>query len=139
MHSANISNEQRRFLRTLRVATQTSLAFHDLTQGRVRSATSFFALAAKSVDDWRFPDAGLMSADGLVLARLTVEPQGTRALALQAQGAAGLATYAGRAVRLQLSAGETFEGVFDRDGRLSVAIPSAEIVEADKWNDAHRH
>lgn len=117
-----------RFLRTLRVATQTALALDDLTRGhgQSRSATTFSALAAESVEGWRFPSEGLMSADGLLLARLSAD-----VLNLQAQGAAGLATYADRRVRVRLASGRQVEGVFDRDGRLEVIPEGGAVSEAD--------
>jgi len=112
-----------RFLRTLRVATQTALALDELVHGRgeMRPATTFSALAASGVDGWRFPADGLVSADGLLLAQLAGTGELTNILVLQAQGAAGLSTYAGRSVRLRLGGGQEVEGVFDRDGRLEVA------------------
>jgi hypothetical protein len=117
-----------RFLRTLRVATQTALALDYLTQGhgQSRSTTTFSALAAESAEGWRFPNEGLMSADGLLLARV-----GADALNLQAQGAAGLSTYAGRRVRVRHASGRQAEGVFDHDGRLEIIPESAAVSEAD--------
>ena len=122
-----------RFLRTLRVATQTALALDDLKPGRgeTRPVTSFSALAAKSADEWRFPAAGLMSADGLLLAQLSDVNERSKVLALQAQGASGLSAYAGRPVRLRLGAGQVVEGVFDPDGRLEVASVGDDLSEAD--------
>ena len=97
-----------RFLRTLRVATQTAIAHNDLRGGRDRARTlsSFAALAAKGPGEWRFPAAGLLSGDGLVLARLLHESDDAKVLALQAQGVAGLSAYAQRGVRVRL--GEAF-------------------------------
>jgi hypothetical protein len=112
-----------RFLRTLRVATQTALALDDLVGGRdvQRRSTTFTALAASSVEGWRFPTDGLVSADGLLLARLSGEGEQASTLILQAQGAAGLSTYAGRRARVRLQSAGDFDGVFDRDGRLEFA------------------
>ena len=117
-----------RFLRTLRVSTQTALALDDLTRGhgQSRSTTTFSALAAESAEGWHFPSDGLMSADGLLLARVAAD-----SLELQAQGAAGLSTYADRSVRVRLASGREAEGVFDRDGRLEVIPEGAAVSEAD--------
>jgi hypothetical protein len=133
MNDINDPRKAARFLRTLRVATQTALALDDITRGRgqMRSGATFSALAAKGVGDWRFPAAGLMSADGLVLARLLHETDATKVLALQAQGAAGLSTYADRAVRLRLGEGREIEGVFDRDGQMHVVLDGHLYDEAD--------
>jgi len=117
-----------RFLRTLRVATQTALALDDLRHGhgQSRSTTTFSALAAESAEGWRFPSEGLLSADGLLLARV-----GAKALNLQAQGAAGLSAYADCRVRVRLASGRQAEGVFDRDGRLEVIPEGSAVNEAD--------
>jgi hypothetical protein len=122
-----------RFLRTLRVATQTALALDELTRGRGqgRLATTFSALAAKGVGQWRFPIAGLLSADGLVLARLSHEDADAKVLALQAQGATGLLTYADRAARVRLGATHWVEGVFDRDGRLHIVLEAHTLADDD--------
>ena len=79
-----------RFLRTLRVATYTALAQDDLQRGRGlgRPGAAFQALAAKGPGEWRFPDAGLMSSDGLVLAKLSRQPEGAHV-----DGAAGAGPY----------------------------------------------
>jgi hypothetical protein len=123
--------EAARFLQTLRVATQTTLALDDLQRGRTRPASSFAALAAKGVGAWRFPAAGLLSVDGLVLAHLLHEGEETKVLALQAQGVAGLTTYAQRGVRLRLGETLLLEGVFDRDGRLHLVLDDEALAEAD--------
>ena len=125
--------DARRFARTLRVAVQTTLAGADLARARgvARPGASFLALAAKGVDEWRFPADGLLSADGLVLARLIGADSAAPTLELQAQGAAGLATYGGRSVRLHLGKGEALEAGFDRDGRLRYALDPAEATPAD--------
>ncbi|MGD0561466.1 MAG: hypothetical protein ABSA66_00120 [Roseiarcus sp.] len=125
--------EAARFLQTLRVATQTALALDDLRRGRgrERSLSSFTALAAKGAGEWRFPAAGLLSADGLVLAHLLHEGEETKVLALQAQGVAGLTTYALRGARLRLGEALQVEGVFDRDGALHIVLDDAALSEAD--------
>ena len=122
-----------RFLRTLRVATQSAIVRHDLLRGgRERSsAATFLALAAKGAGDWRFPAEGLLSADGLVLATLVQTGAGERNLVLQAQGAAGLASYINLAVRLRLNSGREIAGAFDRDGRLDLKLDSPEIGDDD--------
>lgn len=121
-----------RFLRTLRVATGVAVAGEELRRGRASAApaSSFHALAAKT-GAWRFPEEGLLSGDGLLLARRAREADGAGALVLQAQGAAGVATYAGRKVRVR--AGEAFvaEGAFDRFGALRLALAADEIDDAD--------
>jgi len=125
--------EAARFLRTLRVATQTALAHDDLIRGRglVRPATTFAALAAKGPGEWKFPAAGLASGDGLVVAHLMHEDAGAKVLALQAQGSAGLLVYALRSVRVRLGDGLEIEGAFDRDGRLHVVLDDAALRAAD--------
>lgn len=125
--------ETARFLRTLRVTTQTALALDDLQRGRsqTRPATAFAALAARGADEWRFPAAGLMSSDGLVLARLLRQAQDTQVLELQAQGLAGLSTYANRSARVLLGAHFAAEGLFDRDGRLHIVLDDEAIGDAD--------
>lgn len=125
--------EAARFLRTLRVATQTTLAFEEARRGRSAAprVTSFTALAAKGTADWRFPAAGLLSADGLVLAHLLHEGEETKVLALQAQGVAGLTAYALRGVSVRLGDALRIEGVFDRDGRLHVVLDDKALKEAD--------
>lgn len=127
------ARETARFLRTLRVTTQTALALDEMQQGRgrARPLSSFTALAAKGAGDWRFPAAGVVSGDGLVLAELHREADGAKTLALQAQGAAGLATYATQSVRVRLGASASVEAAFDRDGRLRIALDPHEISEAD--------
>src|SRR6185437_601124 len=109
-----------RFLRTLRVATGVAVAREALRRGRSAAApaSSFQALAAKT-GAWRFPEQGLRAADG------------SGALVLQAQGAAGVVTYAGRQARV--SAGETFvaEGMFDRFGALRLTLSAHEVDDAE--------
>ena len=121
-----------RFLRTLRVATQTALALDDLTRGRreMRPTSTFTALAASGAEKWRFPTEGVVSLDGLLLAQLLAREQQRNILVLQAQGAVGLSTYAGRSVRVRLGPEHEVEGVFDRDGRLEVASTGRDIDEA---------
>jgi hypothetical protein len=125
--------EAARFLRTLRVATNTALAQDELRRGRGlgRPAATFQALAAKGPGEWRFPDSGLMSSDGLVLAKLSHEPGGAHVMEIQAQGLTGLSAYANRAVRVRFGADLAAEGVFDRDGRLHLVFEEAAIREAD--------
>jgi hypothetical protein len=125
--------EAARFLRTLRVATQTALAHDQLTRGRGdwRPVATFSALAAKGVGEWRFPASGVASADGLVLAELRRESDGATALTLQAQGAAGLSVYADRAVRLRFAGDRTLQGAFDRDGGLTLPLDGSDLAEAD--------
>jgi hypothetical protein len=122
-----------RFLRTLRVATYTALAQDDLRRGRnlERPAASFQALAAKGPGEWRFPGAGLMSSDGLVLAKLSRQPEGAHVMELQAQGLTGLSLYANRAARVRFGSNLSADGVFDRDGRLHLVFEDAAINEAD--------
>jgi hypothetical protein len=129
------SNERdaARFVRTLRVATQTALALDDLRHGRTneRPSAGFLALAAKGPQEWRFPAAGLLSSDGLVLARLLHEGEGARVISLQAQGLAGLTIYADRAARVHFGEKLALEGMFDRDGRLHLVIDETALSEAD--------
>jgi hypothetical protein len=122
-----------RFLRTLRVATHTALAQDDLQRGRNygRPTAAFQALAAKGPGEWRFPGAGLMSSDGLVLAKLSRQAEGAHVMELQAQGLTGLSIYANRAARVRFGSQLTADGVFDRDGRLHLVFEEAAINEAD--------
>ena len=116
-----------RFLRTLRVATGLAISLEDIRRGRSGSpAASFLALAAKTGDAWRFPDEGLLSADGLLLARRIREADGSRTLALQAQGAVGVSTFAGRAALVRVGPSFVAEGAFDRMGALRVFLPADE-------------
>ena len=131
MTSARTQSDSARFLRTLRVATQTALAHDEMTRGRARSATTFLALAAKGTDDWRFPVTGLMSADGLVLAELAHGDDGSRSLTLQAQGATGLSLYAGRAIRLNLPNSLVLDGAFNRDGKSRFTVNVGALSESD--------
>lgn len=121
-----------RFLRTLRVATGVAVAREALRRGRSAAApaSSFQALAAKT-GAWRFPEQGLLSADSLLSAKRLRAADGSGALVLQAQGAAGVVTYAGRQARV--SAGETFvaEGVFDRFGALRLTLSAHEVDDAE--------
>ncbi|HEY1942562.1 MAG TPA: hypothetical protein VGH40_10615 [Roseiarcus sp.] len=127
------AREAARFLRSLRVATQTALALDEMERARrtARPATSFAALAAKGAEDWRFPAAGVLSGDGLVLAELLCETEDGETLALQAQGAAGLATYAGRSVRVRLGETASVEAAFDRNGGLRIPLAPHSVSEAD--------
>ncbi|HLJ70947.1 MAG TPA: hypothetical protein VKU03_06495 [Roseiarcus sp.] len=122
-----------RFLRTLRVATQTALAEYALSGGRAasRPRLAFMALAAKGPGEWRFPASGLLSADGLVLAKLVSEPAAEPVLELQAQGVAGLSLYASRSARATFAGGRALDGAFDRDGRMRLSLAGAAIEEAD--------
>lgn len=120
-----------RFLRTLRVATQTALAEYSLSGGRAasRPRLAFMALAAKGPGEWRFPASGLLSADGLVLARLVGE-SAAPILELQAQGVAGLSLYANRPARVAFAGGQALDGAFDRDGRMRLSLAGG-VDEAD--------
>jgi hypothetical protein len=126
-------NEAARFLRTLRVTTYTALAQDDVQRGRGlrRPAAAFHALAAKGPGEWRFPEAGLMSSDGLVLAKLTRQSEGAHVMELQAQGLVGLKAYANRAARVHIGSHLSADGVFDRDGRLHLVFEEAAIAEVD--------
>jgi hypothetical protein len=122
-----------RFLRTVRIALQTSLAAHDLAASRgasIAGMTSFRALAAKSVSAFRFPEAGVASVDGLLVATVRRAPDGAvSAIVLQAQGSAGLSTYAGRWAELLVDASR-LSGRFSRDGTLVLALTDA--IEEDR-------
>jgi hypothetical protein len=133
MNSTFDPREAARFLRTLRIATQTTIALNDLGRAgeRGRPVSTFAALAAKGAEEWRFPAAGIMSGDGLVLARLLHEGDGAKVLALQAQGAVGLDAYAQRAVKVRLGEALELDGMFDRDGRLHVVLDADALERAD--------
>lgn len=119
-----------RFLRTLRVATGVALAREDLRRGGAAPAARFQALAAKT-GAWRFPDEGLLSADGLLLATRTRTADGAGTLTLQAQGAAGLSVYGGRAARVGAGEGYIGEGEFDRFGALRLDLTADAIDDAE--------
>lgn len=120
--------EAARFLRTLRVATGVAVAADELKRVRAAPTASFLALAAKS-GEWRFPAEGLLSGDGLLLARRTREADGG-ALLLQAQGAVGVTTYAGREARVVVGEAWSAQGVFDRFGALRLALGAQELDDA---------
>ena len=124
----------RRFSRTVRVATATALAEYELASARLASTgLRFQALAALSADGWRFPEAGLASADGLVSATVARDDDGkVHRLILQAQGAAGLQAYADRMVRLHLTGfGGSADLRFDRSGRAAVDLEGLIADEED--------
>jgi hypothetical protein len=133
MNSTFDPHEAARFLRTLRVTTQTAIALNDLDRAgeRVRPVSTFAALAAKGPEEWRFPAAGILSGDGLVLARLEHESDEAKVLTLQAQGVVGLSAYAERGVKVRLGDALQIEGVFDRDGRLHVVLDADALTRAD--------
>jgi hypothetical protein len=124
----------RRFLRTLRVTTATALAEYDLSRGRSATApvAVFRALAAKGAGAWRYPDAGVTSADGLLVATLVRDQDGApQALQLQAQGSAGLSSFAEREAELRFGSHPAISGAFDRDGRWRVSLHGVDIKEAE--------
>ena len=126
-------NEAERFLRTVQVITQTALAAYDISRSRRDGASgvTFLALAAKGVEDFRFPAAGLASSDQLLLARLLREGAKAGSLEIQAQGLAGLAAYANKPVRIRIGDTHHFDGVFDRDGRFLVDLEAKHVTESD--------
>ena len=117
-----------RFVRTLRVATGVAVAMDDMRRTG-RAPAVFLALAART-GAWRFPDEGLLSVDGLLLAKRTRQADGSGALVLQAQGAVGVATYAGRPARISVGEGWSAEGAFDRLGALSLPLAQGELDDA---------
>ena len=124
--------ETLRYIQSLRVATGTALARHDLAQHAVTSSqTQFLALAAKGIEDFQFPEAGLVSFDGLLRANVTHEADGGATLTLQALGAAGLRAHAQRRTRLSIGDGLTLESAFDRNGTLTIGLTPEEVKEAD--------
>ena len=133
MTTSHDPREAARFLRTLRVAAQTALALEDMRSGRqsARPAATFLALAAKGVDDWRFPAEGVLSADGLMRASVTREGAAASTLVMQALGASGLATFAGRGARVRLGSSTILEGAFDRNGLMSLALGRQSVDETD--------
>jgi len=133
MNSTFDPHDAARFLRTLRVTTQTAIAVNDLDRAgeRVRPVSTFAALAAKGPEEWRFPAAGILSGDGLVLARLEHESDEAKVLTLQAQGVVGLSAYAERGVKVRLGDALQIEGVFDRDGRLHVVLDADALTRAE--------
>lgn len=123
--------EAARFLRTLRVATGVAMSQHDLRQSRGRGATTtFLALAAKT-GAWRFPEEGVLSGDGLLLAKRVREPDGAVALVLQAQGAVGASSFAGRSARARIGEAWSGEGAFDRFGALRLPLDADEVDDSD--------
>jgi hypothetical protein len=124
--------EAARFLRTLRVATGVAASLEDIRRNRGRggSTTTFLALAAKT-GAWRFPEEGVLSSDGLLLARRVREADGFVALVLQAQGAVGVSTYAGRPARARIGQAWSGEGGFDRFGALRLSLDADEVDDSD--------
>ena len=122
--------EAARFLRTLRVATGLATSLEDIRRGRGRSTTTFLALAAKT-GAWRFPEEGVLSSDGLLIAKRVRDADGSVSLVLQAQGAVGVSTYAGRAARASIGEAWTGEGRFDRFGALPLALDADEVDDSD--------
>ena len=118
--------EAMRFLRTLRVATGVAVAREEMRHVRAAPAASFLALAAKT-GEWSFPPDGLLSGDGLLLAKRTREADGSGALILQAQGAVGVTAYARREARVVVGEAWGGQGVFDRFGALRLALGAQEL------------
>jgi len=126
------ARETRRFLRSLRVATQTALAGYDLSRSRAaEGGASFLALAAKGPGEFRFPEAGIVSSDGLLRATLERDAAGGAVLTLQAEGATGLKAYAARGARLRLGLGLDFDSSFDRNGTLRLGLDRDETHAAN--------
>ncbi len=122
--------EATRFLRTLRVATGVAVSLEEAKRNRLGvTGSSFLALAAKT-GEWRFPAEGLLSNDGLLLASQAREADGSGALTLQAQGAAGVMTYAGRTARVLVGDAWSAVGAFDRFGALPLALATAEVGDS---------
>ncbi len=121
-----------RFLRTLRVATGVALAQHDLRRAGARSApaATFLALAAKT-GQWRFPEEGVLSSDGMLLAKRVRDPDGAGALALQAQGAAAVSLYAGKRAEARIGSAWAAVGAFDRFGAMRLALDADEVDDSD--------
>lgn len=122
----------RRFLRTVRVATHTALAEYEIEQARrqIGAPVQFQALAAKGLDRWRFPEAGIAGTDGLLTATLERDSVGAPgALILQAEGAAGLEAWAGRKVRVTFGPLAFAEARFDADGRAVAALAGLGLAE----------
>ncbi len=124
--------EAARFLRTLRVATGVATSLEDIRRGRGRggATTSFLALAAKT-GAWRFPEEGVLSGDGLLLAKRVRESDGATVLVLQAQGAVGVSSFAGRAARARIGEAWSGDGEFDRFGALRLALDADEVDDSD--------
>jgi hypothetical protein len=99
-------------------------------RGRSGSTVTFLALAAKT-GAWRFPEEGVLSGDGLLLARRVREADGVVALVLQSQGAVAVSTYANRPARARIGAAWTGEGTFDRFGALRLSLDADEVDDSD--------
>ncbi len=121
--------EAARFLRTLRVATGVAVSREEMRRVRATPATSFLALAAKT-GEWRFPPEGLLSGDGLLLARRVREADGSGALVLQAQGAVGVNAYADREARVVAGEAWSGQGAFNRFGALWLPLATQELDDA---------
>ncbi len=124
--------EAARFLRTLRVTSGVAAALEDVRRGRGRvgQSATFLALAAKT-GVWRFPEEGVLSGDGLLIAKRHRDADGAGALILQAQGAVGVFTYASRPARARIGQAWTGDGVFDRFGALHLALDADEVDDSD--------
>lgn len=123
-----------RFARTVRVAAATALAEYELT-GRRESGNvvQFMALAAKGAAAFRFPQDGVQSSDGLLVATVARNrEEAVERLILQAQGAAGLSAYAGRSFTLRFGPFvETEPVAFDPAGRADVDVSGLVLDEDD--------
>ncbi len=124
--------EAAKFLRTLQIATGVAVSLEDIRRGRgaARPAATFLALAAKT-GVWRFPEEGVLSGDGLLLAKRHRESDGSASLVLQAQGAVGVSAYAGRAARARIGEAWAAEATFDRFGALHLPLDADEVDDSD--------
>ena len=121
--------EAARFLRTLRVVTGVAVSAQEMRRVREAPAATFLALAAKT-GEWRFPSEGLLSGDGLLLAKRVREADGSGALVLQAQGAAGVTAYAGRVARVVVGDAWSGQGAFDRFGALWLPLAAQDLDDS---------
>ncbi len=72
-----------------------------------------------------------MSADGLLLAKRTREADGSGALVLQAQGAVGVSTFAGRPAAVRVGEAWFAEGAFDRFGAMRLPLVESELEDTE--------
>ena len=74
----------------------------------------------------------MLSGDGLLLAKRQRDADGAGALVLQAQGAAGVSTYAGRRARAAHRRGAgPGKATFDRFGALHLSLDADEVDDSD--------
>ena len=124
--------EAARFLRTLRVTTGVAVALEDIRRNPARGRPGReLPGAGRENRRLALPRGGRALSDGLLIAKRQRTPDGAGALVLQAQGAAGVSTYAGRRARARIGEAWAAEATFDRFGALHLALDADEVDDSD--------